>query len=90
MVGILSLLDVPWQIPMAEIVNQLPIETQMKEALTSRSGCEGKLLSPIESHEANDVEAVQAAFRGLQGITLRGVIEADLQAVVWADQLSSA
>ena len=41
MVGTLSLLDVLWQIPMAEIVNQLPIEAQMKEALTSRSGCEG-------------------------------------------------
>jgi EAL and modified HD-GYP domain-containing signal transduction protein len=90
MVGILSLLDVLWQIPMAEIVNQLPIEAQMKEALTSRSGCEGKLLSLIESHESNDVEAVQAAFRGLQGITLRDLIEADLQAVVWADQLSAA
>jgi c-di-GMP-related signal transduction protein len=60
---------------MAQIVNQLPIEAQMKEALTSRSGWEGKLLSLIESHEANDVEAVVCAFRDLKSITaLHGIV----------------
>jgi len=89
MVGILSLLDVLWQIPMTDIVKQLPIEPRVAEALTSRCGWEGKLLSLIESKEANDVEAVESAFRGLQGITLKDLIQADFEAMIWANQLST-
>jgi len=49
----------------------------------------GKLLSLIESKEANDVEAVESAFRGLQGITLKDLIQADFEAMIWANQLST-
>jgi EAL and modified HD-GYP domain-containing signal transduction protein len=87
MVGILSLLDVLLGVPMREIVTELPIETEVKEALTDRAGWEGKLLSLIESKEANEVNAVHAALHGLGGITLAQLTEADFEAVTWVDQL---
>ena len=87
MVGILSLLDVLLGVPMREIVTELPIEAEVKDALTDRAGREGKLLSLIESKEANDVNAVHAALRGLGSITLAQLTEADFEAVTWADQL---
>jgi len=90
MVGILSLLDVLWQMPMRELVEQMPIEPKVKEALTSRQGWEGKVLRLIESHEANDLATVEYGLRELPGITLKDLIEAAFEAVAWADQLSAA
>jgi c-di-GMP-related signal transduction protein len=87
MVGILSLLDVLLGVPMPEILPELPIEAEVKEALTNRAGWEGKLLSLIESKEANDVDAVHAALHDLGGITLAHLTQADFEAVTWTDQL---
>ena len=89
MVGILSLLDVLWQMPMSELVNQIPIEPEVREALTNRQGWDGRVLSVIESREANDAAAVARGLRELPGITLKDLTQADFEAVVWADQLSA-
>jgi EAL and modified HD-GYP domain-containing signal transduction protein len=88
MVGMLSLLDVIWKVPMAQIVSQLPLDARVKDALTQRSGYDGKLLQLIECKEANDMQAVASVMRDLDNVTWQQLSETDWQAVLWADQLS--
>jgi c-di-GMP-related signal transduction protein len=87
MVGILSLLDVLLGIPMAEIINELPLEQSVKDALTSHSGLEGKLLSLIISKEANDIAGVEFILQQLPGISLSRLAQEDMAAVAWCDRL---
>jgi EAL and modified HD-GYP domain-containing signal transduction protein len=89
LVGILSLLDVLWQVPMSEVVNQMPIDTKVKEALTSRRGWDGKILSVIESHEAGEVATVEDALKELPGMTMGSFVQTYFESIVWADQLSA-
>jgi c-di-GMP-related signal transduction protein len=87
MVGILSLLDVLLGVSMRDIVTELSIEAEVKEALISRGGLQGKLWSLIESKEADDVVATQETMRSLPGITPASLTAADFEAVSWTDQL---
>jgi EAL and modified HD-GYP domain-containing signal transduction protein len=90
MVGILSLLDVVLGMPMEEIVAELPLEAEVKRALTGRTGWEGKLLTVIETKEADNFNMLEEAVQELDGITLDELTAADWDAVAWADQLAGA
>jgi len=88
MVGMLSLLDVLWQIPMVELVKQLPVDMKVKDALTTRAGHDGRLLRLIEYKEANDMQAMAVSMAEVGHVSWQHLSEADLQAVLWADELS--
>lgn len=51
MVGLLSLLDVILQIPMANILQQLPLNDKINQAVLYRRGHAGRLLHIIEAYE---------------------------------------
>jgi len=60
MVGILSLLDRVFSVPMAEIVDSLRLTAAAGEALARRAGPLGQLLSVAEQLESLDVEGAGA------------------------------
>ncbi len=54
MTGLLSLLDVLLQIPMAEILEKLPLSESINNAVLKREGHAGRLLRMIETYEAGN------------------------------------
>ncbi|WED28999.1 EAL domain-containing protein [Vibrio sp. DW001] len=58
LVGLLSLLDALFDAPIEDIVDILPVEPTVKEALLFNSGTLGRLLSLVKAYEKADWESV--------------------------------
>jgi EAL and modified HD-GYP domain-containing signal transduction protein len=56
-VGLLSVLDVIFRIPMEEVVAELPLTPTVSEALTKRTGVLGRLMDSIYAYERVDLKA---------------------------------
>ncbi|MCO4321070.1 EAL and HDOD domain-containing protein [Aliidiomarina quisquiliarum] len=54
MTGLLSLLDVLLQVPMLEILEQLPLSERINNAVLKREGHAGRLLRMVETYEAGN------------------------------------
>jgi EAL and modified HD-GYP domain-containing signal transduction protein len=86
MVGILSLLDVLLEIPMPEILSQLSLDNEVREALLDKEGALWQLLRLAEELElANFEDATESLTQA--GISLTELTEAQLEAFRWADDL---
>lgn len=75
---------------MHEIVDQIDLEDGIKQALLTRSGPLGTLLRLIEAKEAEHLEEVTALVAELAPLKLSDLIAAELQAVVWAREVTAA
>ncbi|MBS1198050.1 MAG: hypothetical protein H6R18_1835 [Proteobacteria bacterium] len=82
MAGIFSLLDVLLNLPMANVLAQLPIPTAVKLALTERAGPLGELLSAIEAAELRKFNLASQILGDL-GISSADYAQAQLTALDW-------
>ncbi len=60
MVGILSQLDALMDMAMEELLEQIPLDEEIKQAINRKTGVLGEILAMVESFEAGDWEALHA------------------------------
>jgi EAL and modified HD-GYP domain-containing signal transduction protein len=82
MTGILSLLDVLYEVPMSEIVESLHVTDEISDALLMRQGQLGLLLILAEKVESTDFEAVTPLLSQCN-ITLDQLLSAQLESFNW-------
>ena len=90
MTGILSLMDALLQTPLSEIVGPLNLPAVVRDALLKRSGAHGALLKLAAAVEQIDGSEVAALLDALPGIQRSQLIDAQLRAMQWANQLAIA
>ena len=88
MTGIMSLMPALLHAPMEDILKTLPLLPKVRDALESRAGTLGKLLSLAESLEANDAGACRALMGELPGLNCDDVNRALTQALAWAASIN--
>ena len=88
MTGIMSLMPALLHAPMEDILKTLPLLPKVRDALESRAGTLGKLLSLAESLEANDAGASRALMGELPGLNCDDVNRALTQALAWAASIN--
>lgn len=87
MTGIFSLLNILLNLPMQEILDALPLQKTMRDALNSRQGLLGDLLGAIIAGEAGDFpQAVKLLSRN--GISPIGHATAQTAAFFWASGIN--
>ncbi|PKO94184.1 MAG: hypothetical protein CVU16_04200 [Betaproteobacteria bacterium HGW-Betaproteobacteria-10] len=89
MVGTFSLLDTLLNIPMPEILQQLPLPLIVQEALTKHSGGLGELLQAIDAAENGNFQYAAGKLSSL-GISSAAHREAQLAAFSWAAKIRSS
>lgn len=82
MTGILSLLDVLFEAPMSEIVESLHLSDEVNEALLTRQGRMGALLTLIEKIEATDFDAVVLLMEQCN-VSMKQLLAAQLESFGW-------
>jgi EAL and modified HD-GYP domain-containing signal transduction protein len=84
-VGIMSLMDVLFGIPMADIVEQIPVSDEIRLALLKRRDFFGELLQLAESLEQSD----DAVLPSLQDLAISGddMVEMEMAAFQWSDSV---
>ncbi len=85
--GLLSLTDLLFQMPLAEVVSQLDLPEAVIDALLKREGPYGDLLALAIACEAGDQDAI-AALADRLGLTSALVSARHLEALVWAVELT--
>lgn len=88
MTGILSLLDVLFEIPMDEIIASLNLTDEVSGALLERKGQLGQMLSLVEKVEATDFDAVTSLLDQSR-VTLDQLLSAQLEAFNWRASIIS-
>lgn len=83
MTGILSLLDVLLNQPLEEIVKQINLSGDVRQALVDRAGRLGSMLKLAEQLEQNDFHEVHQLLTEL-GISLDDLMHARAEAMSWA------
>ncbi|MDP2783051.1 MAG: EAL domain-containing protein [Sulfurimicrobium sp.] len=87
MVGLLSLLDILLGMPMPEILDQLSINDEVKEALLDNSGSLGQLLILAERMERGNFDAAEDILAEAD-ISLAELTAAQMNTFHWVDGLS--
>ena len=84
-VGIMSLMDVLFGIPMADIVEQIPVSDEIRLALLKRQDFFGQLLRLAESIEQSDDEVLPS----LKDLAISGddMVELEMSAFQWSDSV---
>lgn len=85
MVGIMSLMNTLLGMPLAEIVAPLDPPASVRDALLSRSGLLGKLLTLIESLENYNMEEANQLLEELTPLTIDQINKAQLEALTWSN-----
>jgi EAL and modified HD-GYP domain-containing signal transduction protein len=88
-VGIMSLMDVLFGIPMADIVEQIPVSDEITNALLRRGGFFGELLKLAECIEQPDRHDDEGVLPTLRGLSISGddMIELEMAAFQWSDSV---
>jgi c-di-GMP-related signal transduction protein len=89
MAGILSLIDVLFEVSMSELVEKLNLVDDVRDALLERSGRLGSLLQLAEKLEETDFAAVNQLLEEC-GLSLDQLLAAQLETITWSDRLSAA
>jgi EAL and modified HD-GYP domain-containing signal transduction protein len=84
----MSLMDALFGIPMVDIVEQIPVSDDVRQALIGRAGFFGELLKLSESIEQADdsTELVLPTLKELQ-ISGDDMIELEMSAFQWSDSV---
>lgn len=87
-VGIMSLMDTLFGIPMMDIVEQIPVSDEIRKALLARQGFFGELLKLAELIEQADSEddEVMPTLKSLQ-ISSDDMVEMEMAAYQWSDNV---
>jgi EAL and modified HD-GYP domain-containing signal transduction protein len=88
-VGIMSLMDVLFGIPMADIVEQIPVSDEITNAVLRRTGFFGELLKLAECIEQPDNQEDEGVLPTLRGLSISGddMIELEMSAFQWSDSV---
>ena len=86
MAGILSLVDVVLSMKMTDVISELGLVDEVKDALLEREGFLGQLLTLSEKMETGDFSAVSALAQEL-GLSADVLNQAQLEAIQWAEHL---
>ena len=89
MAGILSLIDVLFEVPMEELVGKLNLVDDVRGALLHRTGELGMLLALAEKQEKADFSGVNEQLE-LCGLSLDQLLSAQLETISWSDSLSAS
>ena len=87
MTGILSLMDVVFEMPQEEIVKELNLPAPVKAALLERDGELGHLLTLTEQLEQDDSNAVAQSLSRIGGVDAEQLVALQCEAFEWANQL---
>jgi EAL and modified HD-GYP domain-containing signal transduction protein len=87
-VGIMSLMDTLFEMPMANLLEQIPVIGEVEHALLHRSGFFGELLRLAESIECMD-DADDAVMPTLRELDIAGddLAELEMAAFAWSDSV---
>ncbi len=85
--GILSLLDTLLGMPMVEIVGQINLAPDVREALLERAGMLGELLELAERTERGDFAAAGELLAS-SGLNVGDLLQAQIAAMSWANDLT--
>lgn len=88
MTGILSLMDALFGTPIGEIVAQLNLTDDVRDALLTRAGRLGNLLALVEALERNDDEAITRCLAGGKPCALAELTSIQVAAMAWADGIA--
>lgn len=88
LIGMFSLLDSLLDQPLADVIADIPVDDDIKLALTSRKGVLGYLLSMTISYEQAEWERVEKYCDALK-LTDKQLAEAFDQSTAWAQELLS-
>jgi len=85
--GILSLISALLGMPLAEILESLPVEPEVKNALLQRQGQLGVMLQLVEALEESEVASIQNALLPLPALDHGNVLRLQLDAMQWANSI---
>ena len=86
--GMFSLLDSLLDQPLCDVISEIPVDEEIKQALTNRKGVLGLLLSMIIAHEKADWETTEKYCSALK-LTEAQLAKAFSQSTAWAQELMS-
>lgn len=89
MTGILSLLNTLLNMPMEEIVEEISLRDEVKQALLYREGQLGRLLTLCEKLEAGNFTSVYEILKG-SNFTLDTLTRIEIEAMKWTNSLAEA
>ncbi|WP_415034557.1 EAL and HDOD domain-containing protein [Azonexus sp.] len=88
MIGCFSLLSILLHIPMPEIVQQLPLNACIKDALNHHGGSAGQLLLALEAAAHRNLDESTRLLQQLE-ISPEDFLAAQLDALHWAERIST-
>lgn len=89
MIGAFSLLDVLFDLPMQEVLSQLPLPDYAQAALAEQRGPLGRLLAALAAADQREL-ASAAQQLGELGIDCATYIDAQMEALAWANRIRQA
>jgi len=87
MAGILSLVNALLGMPMQDIVGDMPLDQDIKDALLERSGRLGAMLVLVEALEESDLAGIEAALAQLPALDHGKVPAMQVEAMRWASSI---
>ena len=91
MTGILSLMDVLLEMPLADVLAELNVPVPVEAALLRREGELGALLSLTEQLEKDDSAGVTSSLHKLSGVVKEGeLMSLQLAAYRWANEVAAS
>lgn len=90
MVGILSLSDALLGLPLSDILEPLPLDSEVKRALLDRAGQLGTLLDLTVAVESSDHGGIAAAVSALPALSAEHINRVHIEAMGWADSLGQS
>ncbi|HBZ07576.1 MAG TPA: EAL domain-containing protein, partial [Massilia sp.] len=86
-VGIMSLMDALFSVPMADLVEQIPVSDEVAAALLKRSGFFGELLRLAESLEQMEEGDAMLPVLGELADSGDELVELEMAAFEWSDKV---
>jgi EAL and modified HD-GYP domain-containing signal transduction protein len=81
MCGVLSLIDVLFQIPIEQALMELSLDQDIKDALIQRKGLFGSLLTILENLEMENLVEINGSLEGY-GLTLEDLFAIERTATI--------
>jgi EAL and modified HD-GYP domain-containing signal transduction protein len=85
--GLLSLVNALLGMPVGEIVETMPLDTQVRAALVERGGALGAMLLLVEALEESDLIEIERALDRVPGLAHGQVIGMQVEAMRWANSI---
>lgn len=85
--GILSLVSALLGMPLAEVLESLPLDAVVKGALLQREGRLGAMLSLVEALEESEMAPIQKALKPLPELDHGDMLRLQVDAMAWANSI---